>query len=91
MVTIVVNDSSVTEEQIRAFIKERNIEGEVEVISRKEFEERRAIERENAIPFMLQEPSGPVDITAEIESRERKQKKYIKDQQKLARRYYGRK
>lgn len=91
MVTIVVNDPSVTEEQIQAFIKEKKIEGEYEVISKEKFEARL---RAEAIPFILQ-PSpddvpGMKDITAEMQARERKEKKFIKDQQKLARKFSNR-
>lgn len=86
MVTLVVDGPSVTEEQIQAYIKANNIEGEYEIISKEEYDKRMA--REQIImPF---EPMPHYDYAdAEFEERERKERKFIKDQQKYARKFYG--
>lgn len=87
MVTIVIKDNTVPKEDILAYIEKEHIEGEYEVITREEYLKRKASEP----VFELQLPPSyrMTDLEGEMLTRERKQRNYQKQQQKYARRFYG--
>ena len=88
MVTIVI-DGSVTEEQIQKFIKENNIKDDYEILSKEEYEARIQVMTKT---YLFSCPDIPVmeDITSDIENQIRKEKKFAKNQQKLAVKYSNR-
>lgn len=92
MVTIVIKDNTVPKEDILAYIEREHIEGEYEVITREEYLKRKAAEP--VFEFQLS-PSYRIvsyrmtNIEGEMLERERKQRNYQKQQQKYARRFYG--
>lgn len=87
MVTIVIKDNTIPKEDILAYIEREHIEGEYEIITQEEYQKRKAAEPvfELSLP-----PSFRVtDLEGEMLERERKQRNYQKQQQKYARRFYG--
>lgn len=88
MITIVIRDNTVSKEEILAYIKREKIEGEYEVITQEEARKRKAEEP----VFNFELPSscacGVTDLTATMLAEERRQRNYLKQQQKYARRFY---
>ena len=87
MVTIVIKDNTVPKEDILAYIEKEHIEGEYEVITQEEYQKRKAAEP--VFEFSLPPSSCMTDLEGEMLARERKQRNYQKQQQKYARRFYG--
>lgn len=87
MVTIVIKDNTVSKEVILAYIEREHIEGDYEVITREEYEKRKAAEP--VFELSLPPSYRMTNIEGEMLERERKQRNYQKQQQKYARRFYG--
>lgn len=88
MVTIVIKDNTVPKKDILAYIEKERIEGEYEVITQEEYKKRKAA-TEIVFEFSLSPSFRITDLEVEMLERERKQRDYQKQQQKYARRFYG--
>lgn len=89
MITIVIKDNSVTQEDIQAYIHKEHIEGEYEIITQEEYTRR--IKNIPATPLYIYHYRPVPEIILEDNNiNERRIKQDKKTQEKLARRYYRR-
>lgn len=87
MVTIVIKDNTVPKEDILAYIEKEHIEGEYEIITQEEYQKRKAAEP--VFEFQLPPSYRMTDLESQRIAEERRQRDYQKQQQKYARRFYG--
>lgn len=86
MVTIVIKDNTVPKEDILAYIEREHIEGEYEIITREEYQKRKAAEP--VFEFQLLPSYRNTYLEKQVIAEERKRRDYQKQQQKYARRFY---
>ena len=89
MVTIVIKDDSITQEDIKIYIEKEHITEDYEVITFEEYQSRKA--KEPTYLFRLPPHYGEAEsVSAQLERIEQAERDFKNTQQKCARRCYNR-